>query len=296
MAPAAFPVEFFISRRGPLSAVAREVDDVLRAAGHSTRVQDYDFPVSGNFEKNMDDALRDCAHLIVVHSADYMQNPHTSDEFTHFRGAAAKSAGTRRTIVLRADAADPGGLMASTVSIDLHSTADKAERQRLILAAARGEPTHRRPEPPPPAAAPPVTLSNISIRIPEHFLGRDDDLKALHTALHRAAGRVAITALHGLRGVGKTVLAAAYAREHASDYRATWWIAAETESTMRADLTALGVRLGWVAEDASQDAALAETMEQLRQAGKDILLIYDNAIDADSLTPYLPIGGAARAT
>ena len=41
---------------------------------------------------------------------------------------------------------------------------------------------------------------------PRHFLGRDDALEAIDAALNRDAGRVAITALHGLRGVGKTTL------------------------------------------------------------------------------------------
>jgi tetratricopeptide (TPR) repeat protein len=35
-------------------------------------------------------------------------------------------------------------------------------------------------------------------------------------------------------------------------------------------------------------------MERLRHEGEGILLIYDNAIDADSLRPYLPRGGAAK--
>ena len=73
----------------------------------------------------------------------------------------------------------------------------------------------------------------------------------------RYEGRVAITALHGLRGVGKTTLAAAYAERHRGDYRATWWIRAQTRDGMRADLIALGVRLGWVAADAKEDPALA---------------------------------------
>lgn len=46
--------------------------------------------------------------------------------------------------------------------------------------------------------------------------------------------------------LGLTLLAAAYAEKHRSDYRATWWIRAQTASSMRADLVALGVRVGWV--------------------------------------------------
>ena len=125
-------------------------------------------------------------------------------------------------------------------------------------------------------------------------MGRDDALAAIETALARYEGRVAITALHGLRGVGKTTLAAAYAERHRGDYRATWWIRAQTEDGMRADLVALGVRLGWVAADDKEEPALAAVMERLRHEGEGILLIYDNAVDADALKPYLPRGGAAR--
>jgi DNA replication protein DnaC len=55
-----------------------------------------------------------------------------------------------------------------------------------------------------------LPASNIPIRVPTHFLGRDDALAAIETALARYESRVAITALRGLRGVGKTTLAAAY--------------------------------------------------------------------------------------
>jgi hypothetical protein len=137
-------------------------------------------------------------------------------------------------------------------------------------------------------------VSNIPIRVPEHFLGRDDAMAAIETALARTEGRVAITALHGLRGVGKTTLAAVYAERHRGDYRATWWIRAQAETTMRADLVALGIRLGWAGADDKEEPALAAVMERLRHEGEGILLIFDNAIDADSLRPHLPRGGAAK--
>ena len=56
----------------------------------------------------------------------------------------------------------------------------------------------------------------------------------------------------------------------------------------------LGMRLGWVGADDKEEPALAAVMERLRHEGEGILLIYDNAIDADALKPYLPRGGAAR--
>jgi hypothetical protein len=137
-------------------------------------------------------------------------------------------------------------------------------------------------------------VSNIPIRVPIHFMGRDDSVAAIDKALGRNAGRAAITALHGLRGIGKTTLAAAYADHHRGDYRATWWIRAQTEATMRADLVGLGVRLNWVAADQKEGPALATVMERLRHDGEGLLLIYDDAPDAAALRKYLPLGDAAR--
>ena len=87
-------------------------------------------------------------------------------------------------------------------------------------------------------------------------------MAAIETALARYEGRVAITALHGLRGVGKTTLAAAYAERYRGDYRATWWIRAQAETSMRADLVALGIRLGWVGADDKEEPAVVATPER----------------------------------
>ena len=83
-------------------------------------------------------------------------------------------------------------------------------------------------------------------------------MEAVDAALKRHEGRVAITAVHGLRGVGKTALAAAYAERHRGEYRATWWVRAQTADTMRADLVALAVRLGWVAADEKEAAGVRQ--------------------------------------
>jgi tetratricopeptide (TPR) repeat protein len=97
-----------------------------------------------------------------------------------------------------------------------------------------------------------------------------------------------------MRGVGKTTLAAAYAEQHRSDYRATWWIRAQSEPTLRADLVGLGIRLGWVGPDEKEEPAVEAVLERLRHEGEGVLLIFDNAADANTLKPYLPRGGRAK--
>lgn len=137
----------------------------------------------------------------------------------------------------------------------------------------------------------PGRTSNIATPVPVHFLGRDEELAAIDAALKRDA----IAVLVGLRGVGKTTLAAAYAERHRGDYRATWWIRARAETTMRADLIALGVRLGWVGAEEKEGAALPSVRERLAREGEGLLLIYNDAVDAGNLEPYLPPRGSAHA-
>ena len=46
--------EFFISRAGADAAVAKEVADVLRHAGHTVQYQDEDIPFGANFSRIVD--------------------------------------------------------------------------------------------------------------------------------------------------------------------------------------------------------------------------------------------------
>jgi tetratricopeptide (TPR) repeat protein len=178
-------------------------------------------------------------------------------------------------------------------------------RFELREALARSRAAGRNGDAPAPAdgpvapqapAAPPLPVSNIPIRVPAHFMGRDDALAAIAAAFGSGDGRlaVAITALHGLRGVGKSTLAAAYAERHRRDYRLAWWIGAHEEASLHAGLVGLGIRLGWVDKDQKEEPALTSVMERMRHDGDGLLLIYDNATGADALVRWLPRGGGAR--
>ena len=63
---------------------------------------------------------------------------------------------------------------------------------------------------------------------------------------------------------------------------------------MRGDLVNFGIRLGWVRSEDEPELALQVVLNWLTHEGEGILLIYDNAIDANLLKPYLPGGGTAR--
>jgi hypothetical protein len=260
----------------------------LEALGHTPHIHEWEITAGADIYSWMEQRHDAADHVLCVVSDDYLKAPYSTLE----RNAALWQAAAKR----------PGFVLLVAVKpCKLPTLSDHIRRCELFgvpedAARLRFREFMSQREAPATVTFPGivVAVSNIPIRVPEHFLGRNDALAAIETSLARCEGRAAITAVHGLRGVGKTTLAAAYAEKHRGDYRATWWIRAQTDSTMRADLVALGVRLGWVGADDKEESALAAVMERLCHEGEGILLIYDNAIDAAALKPYLPRGGAAK--
>jgi tetratricopeptide (TPR) repeat protein len=280
--------DIFVSYTGSDRDWAFWVAKELEATGHRPHIHEWEIKGGDDIYAWMEQRHAAADHVLCVVSDDYLKAPYSTLE----RNAALWQAAVKR----------PGFVLFVAVKpCTLPTLADHIRRCELFgvpeeAARLRFHEFMERREAPATIAFPGkvFAVSNIPFRVPTHFLGRDDALAEIETAIKRYEGRVAITALHGLRGVGKTTLAAAYAERHRGDYRATWWISAQSESTMRADLIGLGIRLGWIAADAQEEPALEAVTERLRHEGEGILLIFDNAVDADTLKPYLPRGGAAR--
>ncbi|WP_223188757.1 FxSxx-COOH system tetratricopeptide repeat protein [Streptomyces sp. TRM68416] len=138
----------------------------------------------------------------------------------------------------------------------------------------------------------PAVWGNVPPRNP-NFTGREDLLEALHRRLRREkATAVLPNALHGMGGVGKSLLAVEYLYQHLGDYDVVWWISAERTTQIALSLVELAPRLGL---EASSEAtwSVAAVLEALRRGEPydNWLLVFDNADSPESVRPYFPSGG-----
>jgi len=101
----------------------------------------------------------------------------------------------------------------------------------------------------------------------------------------------------GMRGTGKTQLAAAYARAKlAGGWRLVVWVNASTSGNLLAGLAAAADAAGLSDGGSGWDAAEAgHAVRQLLEGdGERCLLVFDDVEDHDLVRPFIPVGGAAQ--
>ena len=129
-------------------------------------------------------------------------------------------------------------------------------------------------------------------REPPAFQPRHD----LSDRLAGVGGIAVVRALTGARGVGKTQLAAAYARARiAEGWPVIGWIVAEDSSQVLAGLERLGRALGLTTREDDSESAAAKVRGWLEtEATGSCLLVFDNAVEPEATRRWLPAGGRAR--
>jgi DNA-binding SARP family transcriptional activator/tetratricopeptide (TPR) repeat protein len=165
----------------------------------------------------------------------------------------------------------------------------------------------------PALAAPEVTASGscgcrlvVPRQLPAaaaHFVGRTRELAALSALLERAGGdtpgMVVISAIGGTAGVGKTALAVHWAHQIAKDFPDGQLYAnlrgfdpsgipLFPARVVRKFLVALGMPADQIPADFDAQVDAYRSM----LAGKRMLIVLDNARDADQVRPFLPATSA----
>jgi tetratricopeptide (TPR) repeat protein len=135
----------------------------------------------------------------------------------------------------------------------------------------------------------------VAGEIPQEPLGFQSRAELLAALEAPGSGVRVVRALTGMRGVGKTHLAAAYARAKVAEgWRLVAWVNAEDQGVMLAGLAETAAALGLAAEAVDGQAAGRAVRRWLEAGGDRCLVVFDNAIDPALLRPYIPAAGAAQ--
>ncbi|MEU5659376.1 BTAD domain-containing putative transcriptional regulator [Streptomyces sp. NPDC047737] len=184
--------------------------------------------------------------------------------------------------------ADTRRLLAEELGVDPRP--ELAQLQQRILQA---DEELARPADEPAAASAPVRPAQLPATVPD-FTGRASFVRELGARLATAEGSVmAVSALAGIGGVGKTTLAVHVghqARPHFPDgqlyvdLQGAGGRAAEPETVLGSFLRALGTPDSAIPDSLDERAALYRSALD----GRRILVLLDNAHDAAQIRPLLP--------
>jgi tetratricopeptide (TPR) repeat protein/tRNA A-37 threonylcarbamoyl transferase component Bud32 len=136
-------------------------------------------------------------------------------------------------------------------------------------------------------------LWNVPFGRNPFFTGRGRLLERLHMQLS-GSQRAALTqsyALSGLGGIGKSQTAIEYSYRYRQDYRAVFWVRADSRETLVADYVAIARLLSLPEDSAPDQLLIVAAVKRWLEQQEGWLLILDNADDLQLLTDFLPSGG-----
>ncbi|MEV4444791.1 FxSxx-COOH system tetratricopeptide repeat protein [Streptomyces mirabilis] len=215
---------------------------------------------------------------------------------------------------VREENADNHGLSALADSVSLlegpSRTADAVSelvRERAVRSASSPAPSRAQglpPRPPLPTDRPahlfasrpvagtPTVWGTIPPRNP-NFTGREELLDRLHQRLRREKATAVLPhTLHGMGGVGKSLLAVEYLYRRMAEYDVVWWISAERTAQISLSLMELAPRLG-LPPGSDASSTVASVLEALRIGVPYAhwILVFDNAESPESVRQFFPAGG-----
>lgn len=125
-----------------------------------------------------------------------------------------------------------------------------------------------------------------------YFTGREDILSTLHARLlaKRSNPLPQTLAISGLGGVGKTQVAIEYAYRYGQEYRAVFWLAAETRESLIKSFQQIADLLQLPERQAAEQSQVVAAVQRWFSTHPGWLLIGDNVEDLELLQRNLPSG------
>jgi hypothetical protein len=236
MADAIEQRDFFISFNGADQAYADAINAALRAAGFTTFYHPQDLGPGDNIPLWMDKALMNSRQMLALYSPGYMADRSVYSEAERYARFWQDTRGSEFKlipVILRQVTVTPLLSVYSRIDVKDLSPAKAAE----AIVAKLKKPDEVRQREIIRSVEPLPKIFNVLYRHNPNFTGRFEAMESLQKSLHE--GNAAIIAVAGLGGLGKTTLAAEYCHRFGGRYGGVWWVRAEQESVILADLAAL---------------------------------------------------------
>ncbi|MER5466929.1 FxSxx-COOH system tetratricopeptide repeat protein [Streptomyces sp. NPDC002668] len=284
----------FISHAGADRAWAEWVAWQLQDAGYEIELDVWHSRAGDNFVLRMNEALERGRMVALLSEAYFDTARFTTEEWTAVLAARDK------WVPVRVEDAPVPRIVKPLLTPELFGL-DEEQARTVLLQAVQGPPGSPSSPPAFPGSGPgrlrqvgatgprlPGSLPRVW-NIPTRnagFTGRDELLVRVRTRL-AGTRAVAVLALNGWGGVGKTQLGIEYAYRFSGEYELAWWVRAEDVALIPEQLAALAVATGCARPDMPLAEAVQALGVELRTRAR-WLLVFDNAEDPAALAAYLP--------
>jgi tetratricopeptide (TPR) repeat protein len=296
-------VDFFVSHAGSDQAWAEWVAWQLKEAGYTVELDVWDWAAGRNFVTAMSDALDRCERVLaLVSSAYFDRSRYTTNEWSAAM-IQALDVQEGRLVPVRVENVPVEAMPAVLRPLIFRDVfgMDAGQARRVLLAAVAA-PQRPDGEPPFPGRAVPGPLGPAPrfpggvlrmVNAPPRnraFTGREEILAELGRRLE--VKPVAVVAVRGLGGVGKSQVALEYMYRmcESGGYELAGWVRADTAVTVAEDLAKMAPLLG-IGTDRPAGELAAAVVAALGSR-RDWLVVFDNAQTPDDLEGMLPgMGG-----